>query len=265
MRVLDLFSGIGGFSLGLERAGMRTVAFCEVEPYCRAVLAERWPGVPIYADVRELSAARIAADGISVDVICGGFPCQDISIAGNRVGLEGKRSGLWSEYARLVGELRPSYAIVENVAALLGWGMARVVGDLAELGYDAEWSVISACALGAPHSRERVFLIAYPNGARRENGFHHQFRDAIQTVRTHWQATQDKRQWDDLERWLRAHFQDRHGQDDTSTIFGVDDGLSESLDAPRVHALGNAIVPQIPEIIGRAIMSAATDRRNAGT
>jgi DNA (cytosine-5)-methyltransferase 1 len=101
VNVLDLFSGIGGFSLGLERAGFRTVAFCEIEPYARAVLAERWPGVPIFPDVRELSAASLAAAGIRVDVICGGFPCQDISVAGRRVGIEGERSGLWSEFARV--------------------------------------------------------------------------------------------------------------------------------------------------------------------
>src|SRR5689334_5810364 len=102
MNVLDLFSGIGGFSLGLERAGMRTVAFCEIEPYARAVLAKHWPGVPCYTDVRELTAERHRADGISVDVICGGFPCQDLSLAqgASRAGLEGQRSGLWSEYAR---------------------------------------------------------------------------------------------------------------------------------------------------------------------
>jgi DNA (cytosine-5)-methyltransferase 1 len=121
MNVLDLFSGIGGFSLGLERVGMRTVAFCEIEPFQRAVLAKHWPGVPIYNDVRELSAERLRADGITVDVICGGFPCQDISNAGRQAGIQGKRSGLWAELCRLIGELRPRYAIVENVANLLAW------------------------------------------------------------------------------------------------------------------------------------------------
>src|SRR5512139_4315940 len=117
MRVLDLFSGIGGFSLGLERAGMRTVAFCEIEPFCRAVLRKHWPNVPIYEDVRSLAAERLAADGISVDVICGGFPCQDISRAngvwGERLGLDGARSGLWSEFARTICQVRPKFVIVE--------------------------------------------------------------------------------------------------------------------------------------------------------
>lgn len=124
LRVLDLFSGIGGFSLGLERTGgFETVAFCEIEEYPRRVLAKHWPKVPCYDDVRTLTADRLAADGIAVDVICGGFPCQDISFAGRRAGLEGARSGLWGEYARLIGELRPRFVVVENVPGLLvsGW------------------------------------------------------------------------------------------------------------------------------------------------
>src|SRR4051812_13728712 len=119
LRVLDLFSGIGGFSLGLERTGgFQTVAFCEIEPFPRGVLAKHWPNVPIYGDVRELTSECLRADGIRVDVICGGFPCQDLSRAGapqnERRGLAGARSGLWSEVARLTGELRPRFLIVEN-------------------------------------------------------------------------------------------------------------------------------------------------------
>jgi DNA (cytosine-5)-methyltransferase 1 len=165
LRILDLFSGIGGFSLGLERTGgFETVAFCEIEPFCRKVLRKHWPDVPIYEDVRELTAERLGADGIAVDVICGGFPCQDISHAGKGAGIEGERSGLWSEYARLIGELRPGYVIVENVAALLGRGLERVLGDLAALGYDAEWHCIPAAYVGAPHRRDRVWIVAHPNG-----------------------------------------------------------------------------------------------------
>ena len=141
LRVLDLFSGIGGFSLGLERTGgFETVAFCEIEPFPRKVLAKHWPEVPCYEDVRTLTADALARDGITkIDVITGGFPCQDLSVAGKRAGLgEGTRSGLWSEIVRLIGELRPGYLIVENVANLLagpsekrgGW-FGRVLGDLA--------------------------------------------------------------------------------------------------------------------------------------
>src|SRR5690606_29089977 len=120
LRVLDLFSGIGGFSLGLERTGgFETVAFCEIEPFCRRVLSKHWPNVRQYEDVRTLTADTLARDGIAVDVICGGFPCQDISTAGKLRGIaDGTRSGLWSEIVRLVREIRPQFLIVENVANL---------------------------------------------------------------------------------------------------------------------------------------------------
>ena len=168
MKVLDLFSGIGGFSLGLERAGMETVAFCEIEDYPRKVLAKHWPDVPIYSDIRELTSERLRSDGIiGIDVITAGFPCQDISTAGKGAGIEGERSGLWSEIARLAGELRPRYIILENVSALLSRGLDKVLGDLAEIGYDAEWHCIPASHLGAPHRRDRWWCVCYPDN----NGF----------------------------------------------------------------------------------------------
>jgi DNA (cytosine-5)-methyltransferase 1 len=160
LTVGGLFSGIGGWELGLERAGMRVLWHCEADPYARAVLERHWPGVPCYPDVRELRGADVEP----VDLLCGGFPCQDLSYAGAGAGIDGARSGLWSEYARLVGELRPRYVLVENVAALLARGLGRVLGDLAALGYDAEWDCIPASAVGAPHRRDRVWLVAYPNG-----------------------------------------------------------------------------------------------------
>ena len=167
MKVLDLFAGIGGFSLGLERAGMETVAFCEIEDYPRKVLAKHWPGVPIYEDVKELTSERLRADGIiGIDVITAGFPCQDISTAGRGAGIEGERSGLWSEIARLSGELRPRYIILENVSALLSRGLDKVLGDLAEIGYDAEWHCIPASHLGAPHRRDRWWCVADTNSER---------------------------------------------------------------------------------------------------
>ena len=175
LKVLDLFSGIGGFSLGLERTGgFETVAFCEIEEFPRKVLAKHWPEVPQYHDVRELTADQLAADGITVDVITGGFPCQDISTAGKQAGIsEGTRSGLWSEIVRLTRELSPRYVIVENVANLLsgpsekrgGW-FGRVLGDLADLGFCAEWASVPASSIGGPHERERIWIVAYPNGQR---------------------------------------------------------------------------------------------------
>ena len=169
MRVLSLFSGIGGFDIGLERAGMRTVAFCEFEPYCQAVLKRHWPEVPIYDDVRTLSADTLRRDGVwPIDVIAGGFPCQDLSYAGKRAGIEGERSGLWSEFARLIGEVLPRFAIMENVPGLLSSGHGRVLGDLAALGYDAVWDCVPASAVGAPHRRDRVWIVAHARGEQHE-------------------------------------------------------------------------------------------------
>ena len=250
MRVLDLFSGIGGFSLGLERAGMQTVAFCEIEPYCRAVLRKHWPHVPIYEDIRELTADRLHTDGIAVDVICGGFPCQDISVAGRGAGIEGSRSGLWSEYARLIGELRPRYAIVENVAALLNRGLDRVLGDLAEIGYDAEWHCIPASAVGAPHRRDRVWVIAYA-GSKQHEGRCTSFgrapteelsgADQVQHA-AHYAAIGEGIRRGESAWFWRAE----------PAVRRVAHGVRNRVD--RLRSLGNAVVPQIPEIIGKAIM-----------
>ncbi len=157
--VLDLFSGIGGFSLGLERAGMTAVAFCEIDPFCRKVLAKHWPGVPIYEDIRELSDERLKA--IAPDIITGGFPCQDVSLAGKRAGLAGENSGLYRELVRALCVVRPRHGIVENVAALLSDGMGTVLGDLAEGGIDAEWDCVPALAVGAPHERDRVWIVTH--------------------------------------------------------------------------------------------------------
>ena len=249
-RVLDLFSGIGGFSLGLERTGgFKTVAFCEIEPFCRRVLAKHWPKVPCYDDVRTLTAARLAADGLeNIDVITGGFPCQDISVAGRKAGLGGARSGLWSEIVRLAGELRPRHVIVENVANLLsgpserrgGW-FGRVLGDLAELGLDAEWHNIPASGLGAHFVGERVWIIASrsPASRLRWEGC--------------WPTQVGSDQWrgDEFERLVRLATE--HGVP-TGRLGRISDGLSNRMD--RLHALGNAVVPQIPELIGRAILQA---------
>ena len=163
MRFGSLFAGIGGFDLGLERAGMECAWQVEIDPWARRVLARHWPSVPRYEDVKEVGHHNLEP----VDVICGGFPCQDISHAGKRAGIGGERSGLWGEYARIIRELRPRYVIVENVGALLVRGIDVVLRDLAESGYDAEWDIISAAAVGAPHLRERVWIVAYPDHGQR--------------------------------------------------------------------------------------------------
>lgn len=241
MNVLDLFSGIGGLALGLERAGMRTVAFCEREEYPAAVLRRHWPGVPVYPDVCELTASRLATDGIDrIDIIAGGFPCQDISFAGDGAGLAGERSGLWREFARLIGELRPRFVIVENVAALLARGMGDVLGDLAGIGYDAEWSVVSACSMGAPHVRRRVFIVAYPDSIYgRPRVWHPDARPDRQV-----------QEIDSLE-GSRARWRTRLAN--PSELYGGADGLPYGME--RNRGIGNAVVPQVAEAIGRAIMA----------
>lgn len=181
MTVGGLFSGIGGFELGFERAGFDIAWHCEADEFCRRVLAKHWPDVPCYGDVRRLLAEpadvgceRRAATGRQavarpeyasrVDVLIGGFPCQDVSDAGKRVGLGGLRSGLWFEFDRCIGEFRPRIVVVENVRGLFVRGLDTVLGCLARRGYDAEWAVVRASDVGAPHRRARVFIIAYRTG-----------------------------------------------------------------------------------------------------
>ena len=165
INVLDLFSGIGGFSLGLHWAGMRTVAFCETAPFARRVLARHWPGVPVYHDVRTLSAARLRADGVPrPGLLCGGFPCQDVSLAGQGAGIEGGRSGLWSHMARLVAECRPDWVVPEkrdpgNVPGLRGRGADRVLSDLEAAGYAGWPLVVGAVHAGAPRAN-RLWAIS---------------------------------------------------------------------------------------------------------
>lgn len=267
LHVLDLFSGIGGFCLGLERTGgFETVAFCEIEEFPRRVLAKHWPGVPCYDDVRTLTAKRLRADGISVDVVCGGFPCQDVSTAGKRSGLAGARSGLWREFARLIGELRPRFVIVENTPGLLSLGMGDVLGDLAALGYDTEWESIPAGAVGAYHERDRVWILSYPHGEGQPSGSVDEQMADIQgagryTHRSGRPAAEGIAEAAPRLRFrtaLAAAYGDRGRQEwaPEPDVVRVVDGISNRLDAPRIRGLGNAVVPQIPEMIGRAILAA---------
>ena len=249
LRVLDLFSGIGGFSLGLERTGgFETVAFCEIEQYPRKVLAKHWPEVPIYDDVRELTAERLAIDGIGVDVITGGFPCQDISVAGKQAGIgEGTRSGLWSEVARLIGELRPRYAIMENVTALIsgdsGQWFGRVLGDLAEIGYDCEWHCIPASELGAHHHRDRVWIIACPQNVADTNS------ERLQGLLTPGA----------LQKWRETVGHSGQGGEPPGWSWATEPNICRVANgiphrSHRLKGLGNSVCPPVVELIGRAIL-----------
>jgi DNA (cytosine-5)-methyltransferase 1 len=314
LKVLDLFSGIGGFSLGLERTGgFETVAFCEIEKYPRAILAQHWPSVRIYENVKTLTSEQLAADGIVPDVICGGFPCQDISLAGKGAGLEGERSGLWFEYHRLIKEIRPSWVIAENVSALRSRGLDDVLRSLAEIGYDAEWHCIPASAVGAPHRRDRIWIVAYPNsnsingrgesqfsdnssgekicnefgGLRsnvadtkimQRNGRNDNTRECLEpkTILQSRNGGRPANVADALREGLEGQFQgfgqiERPLRETAKPILGTDNwsqrtiswavepdvgrvahGVSKRVD--RLKALGNAVVPQIPELIGYSIL-----------
>lgn len=234
LSTLSLFSGIGGFDLGLERTGgFTTSAFCEIDPFCRKVLAKHWPEVPCYEDVTKLTGPAIAADGFAVDAIVGGFPCQDISIAGKGKGLAGERSGLWSEIARLTDEIQPKYLIVENSRVIRSRGLDAVLRDLAEIGYDAEWHCIPASSVGALHNRDRLWLVAYPQKV-----------GPIWWGRL-WKGASKKHEGlGGGELWQRRT---------KPRPVGILDGISDGVD--RIGACGNAVVPDIPELIGRAILT----------
>ena len=281
LKVLDLFAGIGGFSLGLERTGgFETIGFCEVDKKAQAVLKKHWPEVPIYDDVTKLTKEDI--DG-TVDVITGGFPCQDISLAGKGAGLEGERSGLWWEFHRLIKELQPKWVIAENVSALRSRGLDQVLRSLSEIGYDAEWHCIPASAVGAPHRRDRIWIVAYPNlhdgrhgsstqpyqwETRMESGSSGSGlteREAEQNVaHSGIEGSQGR-----LHRWANTQRQSQLGYFGCSgsmdgqqikdwwttepNVGRVAHGIPKRVD--RIKQLGNAVVPQIPELIGRVILN----------
>lgn len=234
MFFLDLFAGIGGFALGAEWAGLQFDGhyFSEVDPYAIRVYQARFPDAIPLGDIRGIRGADLPEGEW---IIAGGFPCQDISVAGKGAGLAGERSGLWFEYARIIGELRPRFALMENVGALAFRGLDAVLGSLAALGYDAEWQDIRASDVGAPHRRERIWIVAYPGSIGLEGDFRgidvQEQGGAIRTV-----GRRKGQPWDNLPspRFCRG-----------------DDGVPARVD--RLRCLGNAIVPQIAELIFRQI------------
>jgi len=247
MKVLDLFSGIGGFSYGLESTGgFETVAFAECEPYPIAVLKKHWPTVRVYEDVRQITATRLFRDGIKPDVITGGFPCQDISTAGQQAGIEGERSGLWSECARILGEVRPRYAIFENVTNLLsgnkGKWFERVLWDISKVGYDAEWHCISASSIGAPHKRDRVWIVAYPCSARSSIRLSRSFQWKERDTRKPFNSHHQHGRWSPKNHWTVEPSMGR-----------VANGIPRRV--AKLKALGNSIVPQIAYLIGQEILN----------
>jgi DNA (cytosine-5)-methyltransferase 1 len=239
MKVLDLFSGIGGFSLGLERAGMETVAFCEIEPFPRKVLAKHWPNVPIYEDVRELTYERLKSDGIIVDAITAGFPCQPYSRGNWR--RQGRRDArdLSSEVVRLVSDIKPAVFVGENTQGFIDIGLESFADDLEEVGYFSECLSVPACSVGLPTLERHVWIVAATN-RERSQGY---IEKTIQNIEA-------------LQGQLPRSYQGTRDRWDASKprVLRVGKGVSRSMDRDRVKALGNAVDPVIPELIGRAIM-----------
>ena len=285
MTVGSLFSGIGGFDLGLERAGHEILWQVEWDSYCQKVLAKHWPDVPCHGDIHDVGKHNLE----KVDMICGGFPCQPVSVAGKRRGQDDER-WLWPEFGRLICELRPKYVLVENVPGLLIRGMGDVLGDLSKFGYDAEWGCVSAASVGAPHLRKRIFIVANTQhdgctssekrrsteetirqeSQRKERTLNTQGAssvsettgDVADTVSDSqggayrdrgWRGV-GRRQDQDISkgRQIRGHATDSGGQWAVEPSVGrVAHGVPNRVH--RLRGLGNAIVPQVAEYIGRRV------------
>jgi len=257
LNVLALFAGIGGIEYGLSKAAarngikVRTVCYVERDPYCIEVIKARirdglLDDAPIWDDIKEFDGRPWAG---CVDLVTGGFPCQDVSCAGKRKGLKGERSGLWFEMLRVIREARPPFVIVENVPGLRSKGMDRVLADLAESGFDAEWEVLPAAAFGAPHLRERLFIIAYSPKIRRAKQYsvlHQEQRDLGKSGQldstVYWNRVRLNRQRPET---YRSFF-------DQPIIRRVDDGTTSWVE--QLEVLGNAVVPQVSEFVGDCII-----------
>lgn len=272
LQCLDLFSGIGGFALGFHRAGIDTMAFCDVVPHARAVLRNQFPGVPIFADIRSIHADIFTNAGVALpDIIAGGFPCQDLSVAGKGAGLTGSRSGLWYEMLRLVDEIRPKFLVAENVAVLRSRGLDECLRGLDEIRYDAEWHCIPASAVGAHHRRDRVWIVAYPNAPKRGPLDQMRGRVAGQHPVSQREETTGRSgpsgsyvahtNGPRLEIILNGPLGElspligTHGWAAEPDVGRVAYGVPSRVD--RLTRLGNAVVPAIPEAIGRAIVRAS--------
>ena len=265
LKLIDLFSGIGGFSLAAQwLGGIETIQFVECDPFCQRVLSKHWPTVPIHNDILTYNPSHGSAD-----IICGGFPCQDVSQAGKRAGIkEGNRSGLFYELMRVVRLVGPQYVVLENVAAITSNGLDTVLGTLAEAGFDAEWACIPAADVGACHRRDRWWCVAYASCADR-SGWSEGAR------RRQWSTADPGRCWipegsggadcaadsnrqrlerqDKLEKrqsaWpseIARLSPDWRSYLSEPVLCRGDDGLSGRVD--RLKALGNAVVPQVAMI-----------------
>lgn len=280
LTVGSLFSGIGGLELGLERTGgFKTIWNCEIDPYASVVLKKHWPDVPNLGDITKVEWGTVEKP----DLICGGFPCQDISVAGKGKGIkEGTRSGLWFRFAEAIRALRPRYVLAENVPMLANRGLDIVLCSLAEIGYDAEWFNLSAADVGAWHRRERIFIIAHSvrggcDGGECDRNWGHlppdeerdmekaserqqskrltsigKVGDVPDTERNGWQHTREARNW---RAGLENHYKRNNGGiwKTEPAVGRVAHGVPNRVD--RIKCLGNAVVPQVAEAVGEYILA----------
>ena len=276
----SLFSGIGGIDLGFEWAGIETKWQVEIDDYCQKLLSIRFPHTKKFTDVRKVGSHNLE----KVDIISGGFPCQDISVAGKGAGIEGERSGLWTELHRVISELRPRFAFIENVPMLTIRGGARVISDLAEIGYDAEWQIVGADDVGAWHRRKRIWIVAYSehNGSSPTDGQREKIesskptgkksigefegrsglQDAPDTVSNTKRTTygegigehQHIKQFQNISKGskIRSNITDsRRFWSVEPDVGRVAHGIPKRVD--RLKGIGNAVVPHIPYIIGKRL------------
>jgi DNA (cytosine-5)-methyltransferase 1 len=275
LTVGSLFSGIGGLDLGLERAGMKVIWQSEIDLYCNKVLKKHWPEVPNHGNIKDIDWGTVERP----NVICGGYPCQPFSTAGKRRGTDDPRH-LWPWVRTAISELRPDYAILENVRGHLSMGGLQVIGELAEIGYDAQWRVVSAAGLGAPHRRDRLIIVAYPNNTRnrtpnsnmeRERASSKQERQTIvarhgssgrcadmadaASTRRKTSLQQTQKLWPTNVEQLDIPARQFNSWWEVEPNVGrVANGVSFRVD--RLRGLGNAVVPQVAEYVGRLIVNA---------
>ena len=239
----SLFSGVGGIEKGLEMGieGSKTIWQVEQDLFCQKVLAKNWPDAELFDDVNKVGKQNLS----QVDIICGGFPCQGFSISGKMEGLDHEKSNLWWQFRRIISELRPRVVLLENTAAITVRGLRQVLGSLAEIGYDAEWETLRASSFGAPHRRERIFIVCYPTPGtdKGRSSTNPDYRDTENTVPAGWQTSTVHGAQDGEQFWRRNAA--------PPSLCRVDDGVPNRVE--RCKSYGNAVVPQCTEWIGRRI------------
>lgn len=248
----SLFSGIGGLDLGFERAGFRCVWQVEIDPFCQRVLEKHWPTVKKHADIRTFTGEGFETP----EIIVGGFPCQDVSLAGKREGLAGERSGLWVEFARIIREVRPRYVVVENVPGLLAYDtkkgkpapIATVLTEFSRLGYDAEWGVVSARSVGSTQLRKRVFIITYPDSSRSPigDGKRGDTRETESPAERFRSATGYGE---------RTPFEGSGWWETEPPMARMVYGVPGRVVRDPIRGLGNAVVPQVAEQVAKRLRS----------